>query len=218
MILKSGNSTENRICILVVLAALILMVLVWPAGLIRDDYISRTAADYSYNTGPIGQVIAIQEFVPRYSHIKSIGVDIGKEKDNNTGIVTYHFYDKNLQEFDAYDIPVADMKDGELTDIQVDLKLTVGESYYIGVDCRDYEGQGPVLHFRDLSRNGPGENIHFYIGPQYIENASANIRYTYGIPLSPSQVLFYYSVIIMTSVSFILLWKKQIQPKISKTE
>ena len=45
--------------------------LIWPVGILKDEKISRTAADYSQNTGPIGEVAAIQEFVPQYDHIKS---------------------------------------------------------------------------------------------------------------------------------------------------
>ena len=37
---------------------------VWPVGVFKDETISRTAADYSMETGPIGEVAAIQEFVP----------------------------------------------------------------------------------------------------------------------------------------------------------
>lgn len=204
-------------CIVLVLV-LAAMICVWPMGLLRDDLISRTAADYSANTGPIGPVIALQEFIPKYKHIRTIGVDIGKYQGDNSGIVTYHFYDGELREFAAYDIPVSEMKDGELTDIPVNLVLVPGERYYIGIDCRDYEGPGPVLHYRSLSGNGPEENIHFYYGPQFIENASANIRYTYEIPLKPHQILFYDSFVILVGVVIVLIWKKIQSQKIFKTE
>lgn len=226
MISKSGDCTESnenittkkgpsKFVTLVSAIVVLALIAVWPVGVFRDDHISRTAADYSYNTGPIGPVIALQEFVPQHSRIRTIGVDIGKEKDNETGIVTYHFYDAALTEFASYDVAVRDMKDGELTDIPVNLKLIPGEHYYIGVDCRDYEGNGPVLHFRSLSGNGPVENIHFYIGPEYIENASANIRYTYEIPLKLHQILFYYSFIILAGVTVVSLerWHREKRAK-----
>ena len=46
--------------------------LIFPVGMIRDTKISRTAADYSMNTGPIGEAAAIQEFVPAYDRLQSL--------------------------------------------------------------------------------------------------------------------------------------------------
>lgn len=212
-----GATALKKVKTVVSVFVIAAMLLIWPVGVFRDDLISRTAADYSYNTGPIGMVIALQEFVPKYSRIRTVGVDIGKDRGDDTGIVTYRFYDKDLNEFASYDVEVADMKDGELTDIPVNLKLTPGEHYYIGVDARDYEGMGPVLHFRSKALNGPDEHIHFYIGPEYIENASANIRYTYEIPLKLHQILFYDSFIILVGVALTTVWKKRYM-KSGKTE
>lgn len=44
--------------------------LVFPVGIIRDTKISRTAADYSMNTGPIGEVAAMGE-LPSASQLLS---------------------------------------------------------------------------------------------------------------------------------------------------
>ena len=157
--------------------------LIWPVGILKDEKISRTAADYSQNTGPIGEVAAIQEFVPQYDHIKSIGVDIGK---------------LNGQAKVPQDI--SQMRDGELTDIPVDMVLEAGKRYYLSIQCEDYGDMPPVLHYRSLAGNGPSENLHFYYGPVVIEDASANIRYIYRIPLNLVQILFYDSLIFLLGV------------------
>ena len=41
------------------------------------------------------------------------------------------------------------------------------------------------------------ENLHFYYGPVVIEDASANIRFLYEIPLNICQILFYDSLILL---------------------
>lgn len=178
--------------------------LVFPIGIFYDELISRTAADYSMNTGPIGEVAAIQEFVPQYDRIKSVGVDIGKLNGAaNQGTLVLHFFDKNLNEFASVPQDIASMRDGELTDIPVNLKLKAGSRYYVRVQCEDYGETAPVLHYRSLSGNGPAENLHFYYGPVVIEDASANIRYIYEIPLDLSQILFYDSVIFLLGAAVI---------------
>lgn len=175
--------------------------LIWPAGVIKDEKISRTAADYSMNTGPVGEVAAIQEFIPQYDEIKSVGVDIGKlDGQANQGTLYLHFFDEGLQEFASYPQKISDMKDGELTDIVVNLKLKAGARYYVSVQCEDFGDMPPVLHYRSLSGNGPLENQHFYYGPVVIEDASANIRYIYKIPLTIPQILFYDSLILLIGV------------------
>ena len=183
--------------------------MVWPGGLIKDELISRTAADYSTNTGPVGEVAAIQEFVPRYDHIKSVGVDIGKlDGAANQGTLYLHFYDENLTEFAKVPQDIAEMRDGELTDIPVNLKLEAGRRYYVGILCEGYGDAAPIVHDRSLSGNGPQENLHFYYGPNVIEDASANIRYIYKIPLTVSQILFYDSLILLLGVCIIHLIRK----------
>lgn len=185
---------------------------IWPVGLLKDETISRTAADYSMETGPIGEVAAIQEFVPQYDHIKSVGVDIGKVKGAaNQGTLFLHFYDEDLNLFASIPQDIPAMRDGELTDILVDLKLEAGKRYYIGIQCEDYGEMPPVLHYRSLSGNGPAENLHFYYGPNVIEDASANIRYIYRIPLTVPQILFYDSFLLLLGVTAICLGKRKVR-------
>lgn len=185
---------------------------VWPIGIFKDETISRTAADYSMETGPIGEVAAIQEFIPQYDHIKSVGVDIGKLKGAaNQGTLYLHFYDENLNLFASVPQDIPSMKDGELTDIIVNMKLEAGKRYYIGIQCEDCGDTPPVLHYRSLSGNGPAENLHFYYGPVVIEDASANIRYIYRIPLTLPQILFYDSFVLLLGVTTIFLGKKKIK-------
>lgn len=181
-----------------VLAVMFLcFVYVWPYGGIHDEKISRTAADYSQNTGGIGEIAAIQEFVPQYDRIKSVGVDIGKlDGRANQGTLSLDFFDGQLNQFAHFTYAVADMNDGTLTDIQVNLPVKAGERYFLSVQCVDYGETPPVLHYRSLSGNGPQENLHFYYGPAVIEDASANIRYIYEIPLNAGQILFYDSLIL----------------------
>lgn len=185
---------------------------IWPIGVFKDETISRTAADYSMDTGPIGQVAAIQEFIPAYDHIKSVGVDIGKLKGAaDQGTLFLHFYDENLNLFASIPQDIPSMKDGELTDILVNLKLEAGKRYYIGIQCEDCGEVPPVLHYRSLSGNGPAENLHFYYGPNVIEDASANIRYIYRIPLTFSQILFYDSVVLLIGTAILCLFRKQMK-------
>lgn len=185
-------------------------ILVWPVGIFKDEFISRTAADYSMNTGHIGEVAAIQEFVPQYDHIKSIGVDIGKLNGAaNQGTLYLHFYDENLNLFTSVPQDIPSMRDGELTDIPVNLKLEAGKRYYIGIQCEDVGDTPPILHYRSLSGNGPVENLHFYYGPNVIEDASANIRYIYRIPLTFPQILFYDSFVLLLGVTVICLLKRK---------
>ncbi len=187
----------------------VLWCMVWPAGLIKDELISRTAADYSMNTGPVGEVAAIQEFVPQYDHIKSIGVDIGKlDGAANQGTLYLHLYNENLEEFAQIPQDIEEMKDGELTDIPVNLKLEAGRRYYVGILCEEFGDAAPIVHYRSLSGNGPSENLHFYYGPNVIEDASANIRYIYRIPLTLSQILFYDSLILLLGVCILRLGKR----------
>ena len=143
--------------------------LIWPVGILKDEKISRTAADYSQNTGPIGEVAAIQEFVPQYDHIKSIGVDIGKLNGQaNQGTLFLHFFDENLVEFAKVPQDISQMRDGELTDIPVDMVLEAGKRYYLSIQCEDYGDMPPVLHYRSLAGNGPSDNLLFYYVPVVI--------------------------------------------------
>lgn len=184
--------------------------LVWPVGIFKGELISRTAADYSMDTQPIGAVAAIQEFIPQYDHMKSVGVDIGKLNGAaDQGTLYLHFFDENLNEFAVIGQDIHEMKDGELTDIPVNLKLKAGSRYYIRIQCEDYGDMPPVLHYRSLSGNGPSENLNFYYGPTVIEDASANIRYIYKIPLNLSQILFYDSFLLLLGVLAVNFMKKK---------
>lgn len=179
--------------------------LIFPVGMIRDTKISRTAADYSMNTGPIGEVAAIQEFVPAYDRLQSLGVDIGKlDGKADQGTLYLEFFDADLNAFASIPYQIHDMNDGTLTDIPVNLKLKAGERYYVSVRCEDTGDTPPVFHYRSKSGNGPEENLNFYYGPGVIEDASANIRYTYEIPLNPGQILFYDSLILL--VGTVIMW------------
>ncbi len=173
-------------------AALLLCALIWPVGIFKAETISRTAADYSKNTDPIGQVAAIEEFVPQYDTIKTLGIDIGKlDGKADSGTIRLTLYDENVQEIQSVTYPVQDMKDGELTDIPIDAKLTAGKRYFFGVQCEDYDEIAPVLHYRDEARNACPEHLHFYYGPVVQEGAIANMRFTYAVRLKWWQILFY---------------------------
>lgn len=179
--------------------------LVFPVGIIRDTKISRTAADYSMNTGPIGEVAAIQEFVPAYDRLQSLGVDIGKlDGKADQGTLYLEFFDADLNAFASIPYDIHEMNDGTLTDIPVNLKLKAGERYYVSARSEDTGDTPPILHYRSKSGNGPEENLNFYYGPIVIEDASANIRYTYEIPLNPGQILFYDSLILLAGA--VLMW------------
>jgi len=194
----TGKKKQRAVLFFTAFCVILCWLLIWPAGIMKDELISRTAADYSQNTGPIGEVAAIQEFVPQYDHIKSIGVDIGKLNGQaNQGVLYLHFYDENLNEFARVPQDISQMRDGELTDIPVNMKLKAGSRYYLSVQCEDYGEMPPVLHYRSLAGNGPVENLHFYYGPVVIEDASANIRYIYKVPLNLVQILFYDSLILL---------------------
>lgn len=190
--------------IIVIIMVLAGMALIWPIGILHDTQISRTAADYSMSTGPIGEVAAIQEFIPQYDRIQSVGVDIGKlNGEANQGTLTLYFFDENLNAFASFPYAIEEMNDGTLTDIPVNLKLEAGKRYYVSAQCEDYGEKAPVLHYRSLVGNGPVENLNFYYGPVVIEDASANIRYIYEIPLSKVQILFYDSFVLLIGV---VLW------------
>lgn len=179
--------------------------LVFPIGVIRDTEISRTAADYSMNTGPVGEVAAIQEFVPAYGRLRSLGVDIGKlDGKADQGTLYLEFFDADLNAFASILYDIHEMNDGTLTDIPVNLKLKAGERYFVSVRCEDTGDTPPVLHYRSKAGNGPEENLNFYYGPSVIEDASANIRYIYEIPLNLGQILFYDSLILLVGV--VLMW------------
>lgn len=179
--------------------------LVFPVGIIRDTKISRTAADYSMNTGPVGEVAAIQEFVPAYDRLQSLGVDIGKlDGKADQGTLYLEFFDADFNAFASIPYDIHEMNDGTLTDIPVNLKLKAGERYYVSVRSEDTGDTPPILHYRSKSGNGPEENLNFYYGPIVIEDASANIRYTYEIPLNPGQILFYDSLILLAGA--VLMW------------
>ena len=183
-------------------AALFLCALIWPVGIFKAESISRTAADYSKNTDPIGQVAAIEEFVPQYDEIKTLGIDIGKlDGRANSGTIRLTFYDENVQEILSVTYPVTDMKDGELTDIPVNAKLTAGKRYFFGVQCEDYDEIAPVIHYRDETRNACPEHLHFYYGPIVQESAIANMRFTYAVGLKWWQILFYDSFIIFAVIA-----------------
>ncbi|MCR4705196.1 MAG: hypothetical protein K5641_03935 [Lachnospiraceae bacterium] len=191
-------------------ATLLLCALIWPVGIFRAETISRTAADYSKNTDPIGLVAAIEEFVPQYDEIKTLGIDIGKQGGKaDSGNIRLTIYDENLQEILAVNYPVADMKDGELTDIPVDAKLTAGKRYFFGVQCEDYDESAPVLHYRDETRNACPEHLHFYYGPVVQEGAVANMRFTYAVRLKWWQILFYDSFIIFAVIAVSKLLEKK---------
>ena len=191
-------------------ALLILCACIWPVGVFRAEKISRTAADYSRNTDPIGQVAAIEEFVPQYDEIKTLGIDIGKlDGRANTGSIRLTVYDENVQELLSVTYPVQDMKDGELTDIPLDMKVTPGRRYFFGVQCEGYEEQAPVLHYRDETRNACPEHLHFYYGPVVQDGTVANMRFTYAVRLTWWQILFYDSFVIFIVVALGQLLRKK---------
>lgn len=191
--------------------AVLLLLLVWPVGVFKDETISRTAADLSDSTDPIGLVLVLEEFIPQHDTIKTLGVDIGKLGGKaNEGNIRLIFYDENLAELASYTYPVQDMKDGELTDIPVNMKLKAGNRYFFSLQCEDYGETAPVVHYRNEERNAPVEHLHFYYGPTVIDGAVANMRFTYAVPLHLSQILFYDSFVIfaMTFVAELLKRRK----------
>lgn len=196
-----GIKREKRKWVVLLLMA-VCFVYVWPYGGIRDEKISRTAADYSMNTGGIGEIAAIQEFIPAYDEIKSVGIDIGKlEGKANQGTLSMDFFDAQLNQIAHFTQNVADMNDGTLTDVEVNLSLKAGERYFLSIQCTEYGETPPILHYRSFAGNGPEENLNFYYGPAVIADASANIRYTYYIPLNIGQILFYDSLILLAGVA-----------------
>ncbi len=176
---KSTGYIKNNLLTLSVAVVIFLAVCILETLFVKEEYISRTLADVSKDTDSLELLPALQSFVPQYGKIKSVAIDIGKKSGQaNSGVLTLTLYNQALDTIDEKRVDVAQMKDSGLTEIATDWKVSKGQVYFVGVSCEGCE-VAPVLHYRSKSHNAPEENLDFYYGPTVVEDATANISYTY---------------------------------------
>ncbi len=147
-----------------------------------------------------------------YPAVRSHQIHWGRHRKTgraaNQGTLYLHLYDENLEEFAQIPQDIEEMKDGELTDIPVNLKLEAGRRYYLGILCEDY-GMRRRLSITDVFV-GETDLRKMCILLRAKCDRGCQRKYTVYLPdsLTLSQILFYDSLILLLGVCVLRTGKR----------
>lgn len=188
---------------------------IWPFGKIRQDYVSKSFADDDMRTDVITEDMPIiEEFIPQYDKLESIGIILNRDDGAVTeGTLSFKVYDSQVQLIAQKDFPIAEMEDGSFTDIPLALSVEPGALYYYRIEVSNPKEGAPTLSYRSQSGCGPEENQVLHYGGTVIEDGSPVSRYEYGKPLGILQILTYDSFGILLGIALSSLidciWKRK---------
>ena len=179
--------------LLVWLLAAVWVILVWPVGVFRDSYTSKSFADDDRQTDSVTEELpVIQEFRPQYDRLRSIGFVLNRGDGEVTdGTVTLKVYDSGIQLLFQQEFSMEQVEDGKYTEAEMNLDVTPGELYYFRIEVNGLTDGAPTLSYRSLLGCGPEENGALYYGTTVVEDGSAVCRYEYGRPVGILQILTY---------------------------
>ncbi|HKM03811.1 MAG TPA: O-antigen polymerase, partial [Lachnospiraceae bacterium] len=207
---KIKITTIIKGCILAI--GIIAMLSIWPLGIITNMDFSSTGGENNQRTGAIFEgVNVLQEFVPQYDYIESIGILINKQDSKvSGGDLQLVFANGDFTQCVEVTVPISQMEESSYYDIPIQEKVTKGATYYYsittvstGVNTVSTEEVAPLLIYRRLNTAGPAENRKLYYNGNLIENGSLACRYSYRTPLTVAQIATYDAFLILVVM---LLW------------
>lgn len=165
--------------------------LVWPVGWLAEDAVHWLAGEGSMNLEVQGNsFFCCQEFRPEYGNLKSISIVLAGEKEIGDGNALITVTDSDNQILFHEKIPYERMEMESYTDIDMNLLLRPGKSYFLSVELEaDENGRIPVL--KACAADGQylmPENIRL-IQDEEIENLQLVTRYSYRNVITGNKVL-----------------------------
>lgn len=190
------RKTESLLKLPVWLGVAFWIFFVWPFGGIRQDYVSKSFADDDMQTDVMTEDMPIiQEFIPQYDSLESIGIILNRNGGEVTeGTVSFKVYDSSIQQIAQRDFSMTEIEDGRYTDIPLFLSVEPGTRYFYRIEVSGLKEGAPTLSYRSKEGCGPEENQTFHYGGTVIEDGSPVNRYEYGKPLGILQILCYDSL------------------------
>lgn len=216
---KKQLTLEKFIIYIIGFIALVLMLLIWPYGIIKSDTTSRSIAEDDRSTGAITwDMPVIQEFVPQHDFIKSIEISLDRNQGESVrGRFYFKVFDRNLELVKTYEMNIVDLEDKSYTEMPLNVFVESGQTYYFRIEVKHEGDIPPKLCYRTLSGAGPMENRTFYYGSQVLEDASASVRYNYKQDLRVSQILVYDSFILLAALFLYSVLKKKYSGRLDRT-
>jgi len=152
---------------------------------------SKTLADESFNTASLSDGDVYQSFIPQNNKIKSISIDIGKNKEHpDEGRMIISLCNTDLSVICSVQMPVSQMKDYALTEIETNWEVLAGVPYFLKIEWEGSKEGGPLVHYRDKNKNNPAENLDLYFESMLIENGTLNVCYLYSVPMGKLSILY----------------------------
>lgn len=188
--------------IFIILLFIIGIVFIGPVGVIKNEVETSSAPMISAQTDPISNTVDVKQyFIPKYKHIKSIGIVPVETSDINGKVyVDVCTTDNIVLKTNSVDLSSNEGKKNGYRNVELPLTLKPGEIYYFRVYT---DGDALSVNYRS-NEAGPEENFMLLYdnnGIGHGDNGLA-VRYVYRVPLKSWQFAFYF--VFMATIAFIV--------------
>lgn len=185
----SKKNTEWLIYVICAVLGLIAGILLGQnKELSRIEY-HKAATTNTYSTPVLeeGQS-AVQEFVAQLENLRYLVLLLNTNSDAQ-GEVLVSIYDEEGMALSKVMVPVSKIKSGAWQKVRVDAKVSIGKTYYIGVETKG--ANGVTVSYRELYLDRIEENQRFYYTGTEIPGACMAIQYGYAMPIGKLQRIVY---------------------------
>lgn len=171
----------NGLIIIVTIAA---MVIVWPAGLLMQEYSNRSdAGEYLESAYIKGEHTYIQTFVPEQGYLKSISIQISRDNTfqrGAEGTLTFSLYDEKDQLINSSTQELNTVINKDYQEFTIEKKVEKGSEHYFEVTAAGSESEGPAVRLIAKESNDLTENQLVIFGGEEYPQFSTIAVYTYG--------------------------------------
>lgn len=194
----------------VMCVAFLLMLCVWPLGLIgHATYESNSAERGMTLSAPISTGVVMEgAFTPTRSHINSISLRFNTRTDVNVvdGVLHFSLMDSDGVEIYSSEVDCTAIKNNDFEDFLLDMELAVGESYLYRVTTEGCSDGAPRIYLGSTGV-GPIEQIGFGINGASVDKRPV-IKLAYEDSLTLRKALVY-DVTILLIAMFVLFMMRQ---------
>lgn len=158
----------------------------------RQEIHKCATTNENWQTGTLTETEkAVQEFLPQKTELVRLAVWVNHQDDPaSKGVLRLTVYDTQGHSLAVCDRETAGLTSGAWEWFDVNVKITVGETYYFSLEIIGEETSLTAV-YRPLWLDRIEENVQYFYDGELIEGASAACQYCYRLPLTITEICIY---------------------------
>lgn len=195
--MKKQIELSHAIQGVIIFIALLLILSLWPVGILQDKEISQTEDPGNMMTEAVLQEGSVmQEFVPKHDYVERIAVLVDSLGESY-GRFHFTLYDKGLNVLWEADRLFARRDEKSFFQFPIQMELQAGQKYFYTLK---YSDRPFAVYYENGNGGKAEENGKLYYSLGEMANCTAVTQYEYVLPISAGQIAMFDGIVLLAAL------------------